>query len=67
MINDTTRKFPRTMQEAFPNTVEADASRQRWEWMEGSKSDAQAQAEFWVYVTLAFACGFLVCYLTTVK
>lgn len=22
------------------------------------------QAEFWVYVTLAFACGFLVCYLT---
>lgn len=23
-----------------------------------------SQAEFWVYLTLAFACGFLLCYLT---
>ena len=60
MINNTTRKYPRTMQEAFPNTVEAVEARQRWEWMEGSKSDREAQAEFWVYITLAFAAGFMV-------
>lgn len=60
MNNPTTRKYPRTMQEAFPNTVDAVEQRQRWEWMEGSKSDRQAQAEFWVYIALAFAAGFLV-------
>ena len=58
-INDTTRIYPRTMQEAFPNTVSAVEQRQRWEWMEGHQSDAAAQAEFWVYITCAFACGFL--------
>lgn len=60
MINTTTRKYPRTMQEAFPNTVDAVEQRQRWEWLEGSKSDRAAQAEFWVYIALAFAAGFLV-------
>ena len=60
MINDTTRRYPRTMQEAFPNTVEGIESRQRWEWLEGSKSDYQAQAEFWIYITAAFAAGFVV-------
>jgi hypothetical protein len=64
MNNPTTRKYPRTMQEAFPNTVDAAEQRQRWEWMEGSRSDAEAQAEFWVYIVLAFAAGFLVCYLS---
>lgn len=59
MINPTTRKYPRTMQEAFPNTVDAVEQRQRWEWMEGSKSDRAAQAEFWVYIALAFAAGFM--------
>jgi len=45
-----TRKYPRTMQEAFPNTVEV---------VEGPyKKDLDA--EFWVYITLAFAAGFLV-------
>lgn len=58
-MNNTTRKYPRTMQEAFPNTVVGIEQRQRWEWMEGSKSDRQAQSEFWVYITLAFAAGFL--------
>lgn len=63
-FNSTTRKYPRTMQEAFPNTVAAIEARQRWEWMEGSKSDRQAQAEFWVYIALAFAAGFLTAILT---
>jgi len=58
-INNTTRIYPRTMQEAFPNTVSAVEQRQRWEWMEGHQSDAAAQAEFWVYIACAFACGFL--------
>ena len=51
------------MQEAFPNTVSAVEQRQRWEWMEGHQSDAAAQAEFWVYITIAFAAGFLVSHL----
>ena len=47
------------MQEAFPNTVDAVQARQRWEWMEGNRSDASAQAEFWVYIACAFAAGFV--------
>ena len=62
-LNDTTRCYPRTMQEAYPNTVEAVEARQRWEWMEGHRSDASAQAEFWTYIALAFTAGFLVCHL----
>ncbi len=62
-LNETTRTYPRTMSSAFPNTVEAIEQRQRWEWMEGSRSDTSQQAEFWVYITLAFAAGFLVSHL----
>lgn len=62
-LNDTTRCFPHTMEEAF-GTNHYDLERQkRWEWMEGHQSDEAAQAEFWVYMTLAFAAGFLVCHL----
>ena len=59
-MNETTRKYPRTMQEAFPNTVEAIEARQRWEWLEGHVESFAAQAEFWVYMTCSFAAGFLV-------
>jgi hypothetical protein len=59
-INDTTRKYPRTMQDAFPNTVHSEQQRERWEWLEAHRSDAAEQGEFWVYITLAFAAGFLV-------
>jgi hypothetical protein len=62
-LNDTTRCYPRTMQEAYPNTVEAVEARQRWEWMEGHRSDIAQQAEYWVHITLAFAAGFMVAYL----
>ena len=47
------------MQEAYPNTVEAIESRNRWEWLEGHRSDASVQAEFWVYISMAFAAGFV--------
>jgi hypothetical protein len=66
-MNNTTRKYPRSMQEAFPESVEAVEQRQRWEWMEGSKSDRQAQADFWLYVVMSFAAGFVTCLLTTTK
>jgi hypothetical protein len=59
-LNETTRTYPRTMQEAYPNTVSAIESRQRWEWLEGHRSDESAQAEFWVYIACAFAAGFVV-------
>jgi hypothetical protein len=58
-INDTTRIYPRTMQEAFPNTVEAIESRTRWEWLEGHVDSIADQAEFWVYMACAFAAGFV--------
>lgn len=58
-LNETTRKYPRTMQEAYPNTVEAIQSRQRWEWMEGHVDSFANQAEFWVYIACAFAAGFV--------
>jgi len=62
-LNDTTRCFPHTMEEAFGENHYDLERRQRWEWMEGHQSDASAQAEFWVYMTLAFAAGFLVSHL----
>ena len=62
-LNDTTRTFHRTTEEAFPNNFYDIERHHRWEWMEGSRSNAAAQAEFWVYITLAFAAGFLVSHL----
>lgn len=59
-INTTTRKYPRTLQEAYPNTVDAVESRQRWEWMEAHRSDIAVQSEYWVHMVLAFAAGFIV-------
>ena len=59
-LNETTRTYPRTMQEAYPNTYDAVQARQRWEWLEGHRSDEAAQAEFWVYIACAFAAGFVV-------
>lgn len=54
-----TRKYPRTMQEAFPNTVQSQQSRKTWEWFEGHQQQESHQAEFWVYIACAFAAGFV--------
>jgi hypothetical protein len=59
-LNDTTRRFPNTMREAFGDNYYDLERQQRWEWMEGHKSDYAKQAEFWTYIALAFAAGFLV-------
>lgn len=62
-LNTTTRRFPNTMREAFGDNYYDLERQQRWEWMEGHQSDNAAQAEFWTYMALAFAAGFLVSYL----
>jgi len=33
-LNETTRCFPRTLEDAFEESVEAQKRRQQWEWME---------------------------------
>ena len=53
-LNDTTRTFPRTMQEAFPDSSTK---------IEIEDTDLLAESELCVYITLAFALGFLTCYL----
>jgi hypothetical protein len=58
-LNDTTRRFPNTTEEAFGENHYDIERQQRWEWMEGHRSDTAAQAEFWVYIVCAFAAGFL--------
>ena len=58
-LNDTTRCFPRTEEDAFKDNYYDLQRQQRWEWMEGNRSDASAQAEFWVYIACAFAAGFV--------
>jgi hypothetical protein len=62
-INDTTRTFPRSEADAFGDNHYDLERQQRWEWMEGHQSNTSQQAEFWTYITLAFAAGFLVCHL----
>jgi adenylate kinase len=55
-LNDTTRKYPRTMQEAFPDTADLTV-------LDDDDLKAVDTAEFCVYLALAFASGFLACYL----
>lgn len=54
-----TRKFPHTIQEAFPETVEAIERRKTWEWFEGHRPVRSGESEFWVYIVMAFAAGFV--------
>lgn len=62
-LNETTRRFPNTMRDAFGDNYYDLERQQRWEWMEGHQSDNAKQAEFWTYIALAFAAGFLVSHL----
>lgn len=66
-INPTTRTFPRTLEEAFPNNAEAVRTRLGMEWFEAHEQAAEsrgADADFWVSVVLAFAAGFVACYIS---
>jgi hypothetical protein len=51
------------MRDAFGDNYYDLERQQRWEWMEGHQSDTSKQAEFWTYIALAFAAGFLVSHL----
>lgn len=55
-LNPTTRTFPRTERDAF----------YAWDTIEGPFTPEQSKVDtdFWVAVTLAFAAGFLVCYIS---
>lgn len=58
-LNDTTRVYPRTEADAFRENY-YDLERQRnWEWLEGHADSVANQVEFWTYIALAFAAGFL--------
>jgi hypothetical protein len=58
-LNETTRVFPRTESDAFRQNY-YDIERQRnWEWLEGHADTVANQVEFWTYIALAFAAGFL--------
>ena len=56
-LNPTTRTFPRTMDEAFPNTVKHE--QYLTEQQAVFHDEKHSQAEFWVYIALAFSAGFL--------
>lgn len=65
-MNETTRTYPRTLDEAFPENTTAIEKRNEWMWFEGQQSFS-ADAEFWTYIALAFAAGFLVALFTIGK
>lgn len=62
-VNDTTRRFPNTMEQAFGENIYDLERQQRWEWMEAHRQESAIQAEYLVHITLAFAAGFLVSHL----
>jgi len=56
MINETTRTYPRTLEEAFPEN-HYDIERYRtWEWRESHEDNL---AQKWLNITYAFAAGFI--------
>lgn len=59
-LNDTTRVYPRTEADAFGENYYDIQRQQRWEWMEAHREDFTSQVEFWTYIALAFAAGFMV-------
>lgn len=54
-INDTTRIYPRTMQEAFPSNVQDVQRLQQGEWMETHTPDH----EKYLNILYAFVAGFI--------
>lgn len=61
-MNETTRTYPRTLEEAFPENTSAIEKRNQWMWYEANQAFSP-DAEFWTYITLAFAAGFLLAYM----
>ena len=55
-VNDTTRTFPRTLEEAFPNNVEDQQRLQQGQWMESHSTDFDK----YLNIIYSFAAGFVV-------
>jgi len=55
-MNDTTRTYPRTMEEAFPKDVESMRRLENSQWFEVH----QKSYEKWANIAYAFASGFIV-------
>jgi hypothetical protein len=55
-INDTTRTFPRTLEEAFPDNVQDQQRLQQGQWMETHSPDY----EKYLNIVYAFVAGFIV-------
>lgn len=56
-VNDTTRTFPRTLEEAFPqDNVERQQKLAQAEWIE----QHQHNHDKWLNIVYAFAAGFIV-------
>lgn len=56
LLNDTTRTFPRTLEEAFPSNVYDIQRLQQGEWMETHTTDY----EKYLNIVYSFAAGFVV-------
>jgi capsular polysaccharide biosynthesis protein len=54
-VNDTTRTFPRTLEEAFPSNVQDVQRIQQGEWMEAHTPDH----EKYLNILYAFVAGFI--------
>ena len=55
-VNDTTRTFPRTLEEAFPNNVEDQQRLQQGQWMESHSTDFDK----YLNIIYSFVAGFVV-------
>ena len=55
-LNDTTRTFPRTLEEAFPNNVEDQQRLQQGQWMESHSTDYDK----YLNIIYSFVAGFVV-------
>ena len=62
-MNDTTRMFPRTLEEAFPDNVEDMRRLEASQWFERH----ERSYEKWVNIAYAFAAGFFVSMVIFIK
>ena len=65
-LNETTRTYPRTLDEAFPENTIAIEKRNKWMWFE-EQQPFSPDTEFWTYIALAFGAGFLLAIITIGK
>lgn len=62
-MNDTTRMFPRTLEEAFPDNVEDIRRLEESQWIE----HYERSYEKWANIAYAFVAGFIVSMVIFIK